>query len=63
MTVTDRDSAEAKYIEAQEIVADQAYLLNIYDQVRTYAISNAIEGVAENPAYPTAVQYYNITVK
>jgi len=63
MTVTDRDSAEAKYIEAQEIVADQAYLLNIYDQVRTYAISNAIEGVTENPAYPTAVQYYNITVK
>jgi len=63
LTVTDRAAAEAKYIEAQHIVADEAYLLNIYDQVRTYAVSNTIEGVYENPAYPTAVQYYNITVK
>ena len=63
MTVTDRDAAEAKYIEAQKIVADQAYLLNIYDEVRSYAISNTIEGVYENPAYPTAIHYYNVTVK
>ena len=27
------------------------------------AISNTIEGVYENPAYPTAIQYYNVTVK
>ena len=63
MTVTDRAAAEAKYVEAQHMVADEAYLMNLYDQVRTYAISNTIEGVYENPAYPTAVQYYNVTVK
>ena len=38
-------------------------LLNIYDEVRTYAISNTIEGVYENPAYPTAVHYYDVTMK
>ena len=63
LTVTDRAAAEAKYVEAQHMVADEAYLMNLYDQVRTYAISNTIEGVYENPAYPTAVQYYNVTVK
>lgn len=63
LTVTDRDAAEAKYVEAQKIVADNAYLLNLYDQLHTFVVSNTIEGVSENPAYPTAISYYNITVK
>jgi len=62
-TVTDRDAAAAKYIEAQKIVADQAYLLNLYDQMHTYVISNDIQGVEENPSYSYAIQYYNVTRK
>ena len=62
-TVTDRSVAEADYVEAQKIVADKAYLLNLYDQMHTYVVSNTIEGVSENPAYSYAIQYYNITRK
>ena len=62
-TVTDRAAAEANYVKAQQIVADNAYLLNLYDQMHTFVINNAIEGVTENPAYSNAIQYYNVTVK
>ena len=62
-TVTDRDAAEANYVEAQKLVADNAYILNLYDQMHTYVISNSIQGVVENPSYSYAIQYYNITTK
>lgn len=62
-TVTDREAAQAGYVEAQKIVADNAYLLNLYDQMHTFVISNAIEGVSENPAYSNTILYYNVTVK
>lgn len=62
-TVTDRAAAEAKYVEAQKIVADNAYLLNLYDQMHTFVISNTIQGVSENPSYSNAIQYYDITTK
>ncbi len=61
LTVTDRAAAEADYIEVQQIVADQAFFLNLYDQVHTYIISNSIEGVAENPAYSYTIDYYQVT--
>ena len=63
LTVTDRAAAEADYVEAQNILADQAYYLNLYDQVHTYIVSNDIEGVAENPAYSYTIDYYQVTRK
>ena len=60
-TVTDREGAEADYIAAQQLVAENAYVLNLYDQVHTFVISNTIEGVNENPAYSQAIPYYNVT--
>ena len=63
LTVTDRAAAEADYIEAQRILADEAYYLNLYDQVRTYVVSNDVEGVSENPAYSYTVDYYKVTAK
>lgn len=62
-TVTDRAAAEADYVEAQKIVADNAYLLNLYDQLHTFVINNGIQGVKENPSYSNAIQYYNVTTK
>ena len=62
-TVTDRDAAEANYVKAQKIVADNAYLLNLYDQMHTFVISNSIQGVEENPSYSNSILYYNITSK
>ena len=63
LTVTDRAAAEADYIEAQNILADQAYYLNLYDQIHTYIVSNDIEGVAENPAYSYTIDYYKVNRK
>ncbi len=62
-TVTDRTAAEADYVKAQQMVAENAYLLNLYDQMHTYVIGNSIEGVSENPSYSNAILYYNITAK
>lgn len=62
-TVTDRAAAEAGYVRAQKLVAENAYLLNLYDQMHTYIVSNAIQGVTENPSYSNAILYYNITAK
>lgn len=62
-TVTDRAAAEADYVKAQQMVAENAYLLNLYDQMHTYVIGNSIEGVSENPSYSNAILYYNITAK
>ena len=62
-TVTDRAAAEAKYVEAQNYVAENAYLLNLFDQVHTWIISNSIEGVHENPSYSYAIPYYEVTQK
>ena len=63
MTATDRDEAEARYIEAQQILADEAYYLNLYDQVHNYVVTNTVDGVAENPAYSYTVDYYQVTSK
>lgn len=63
LTVTDRAAAEAKYVEAQKIVTDNAYLMNLYDQMHTFVINNNVQGVYENPAYSNAIAYYDVTVK
>ena len=63
LTVTDRAAAEADYIAVQDILTDQAYYLNLYDQVHTYIVSNSVEGVAENPAYSYTIDYYQVTSK
>ena len=44
-------------------MADNAYLLNLYDQMHTFVISNSIQGVSENPAYSNSILYYQITEK
>lgn len=62
-TVTDRAAAEADYVQAQKIVADNAYILNLYDQLHTFVINNGIQGVSENPSYSNAILYYNVTAK
>lgn len=62
LAATDREASAAAYIEVQQRLIDGAYIVNMYDQQHTYVISNSItvDGVIENPAYTTAVPYYNI---
>lgn len=59
-TATDRDHAAELYVKVQEKVADEAEIITLYDQTRSYVISNTITGVHENPAYSTVIPYYNV---
>lgn len=61
-TATDRDTAIELYKKAQDRIAEEAYMISLYDQNRVYVYSNSITGVHENPAYSTVVPYYDITV-
>ena len=68
-TVKDADAELKRYRQAAsqakqhlQQLYDEAYLVQMYDEGHTYVISNSItvDGVIENPAYATAVPYYNI---
>jgi peptide/nickel transport system substrate-binding protein len=61
LTATDRAQAEQLYIEVQQEVLEQAYMIFPYDRVVASVVSNSIGGYSRNPAYPTAVQYFDIT--
>ncbi|HWQ58711.1 MAG TPA: ABC transporter substrate-binding protein [Clostridia bacterium] len=60
LTATDRAEAERIYIEVQQEVLDQAYMIFPYDRVEAAVVSKTIEGFDRSPAYPTAVQYFDI---
>lgn len=63
LTATDRDAAEKKYLEMQEEILDECYLIFAYDMIQNYVVSDLISGVYENPAYPTCIYYYDIVKK
>ena len=60
---TDREKAAADYIEIQKDIVENADIMTLYDTINIYATSNNVEGVYENPAYPSAVYYYNVLMK
>ncbi len=60
LTATDRARAEELYIEVQAEVLDQAYMIFPYDRVEAAVVTKTIEGFRRYPAYPTAVQYFDI---
>ena len=57
---THRAEAEQLYKDVQHILADEAYMINIFDDTHTYVVNGNITGVYENPAYSTVVSYYNV---
>lgn len=61
LAVTDRETAGQKYIEVQKRLIDECQYLFLYDTMHIYAVSPSISGIHENPAYATAIPYYNIT--
>ncbi len=61
LTATDRAGAEKLYNEVQEKVVEEAYFILPYDRVEVVGVSKAISGFNRSPAYPTAVQYFEIT--
>lgn len=61
LTATDQEAAEKLYIQMQEEILNQCYMIFAYDAVQYYAVSDTISGVYENPAYQTCIYYYDIT--
>ena len=62
-TSSNRQQAEQDYIDLQKLIYDNADMIPMYDMVDVYVVSNAVQGVYENPAYPTCINYYNVTSK
>lgn len=60
LQATDRDAAEELYVQIQQTAIDESYYVLPYDMARQFIVSNTIDGVYENPAYATVVQYYNV---
>ena len=61
LTAGDQGTAEKLYVQMQQEILDQCYIIFAYDAVQYYAVSNTISGVYENPAYQTCIYYYDIT--
>lgn len=61
LTATNKEAAEKLYIEMQEKILEECYMIFAYDMVQNYVVSNTISGVYENPAYQTCIYYYDIT--
>lgn len=63
VTATDREKAESNYIEVQKQLVENSDFIFPYDKIDTYIISNQVDGVYENPAYASCINYYNVTKK
>ncbi len=60
LTVTDKAAAEKLYIQMQNKILDECYMIFAYDMMQNYVVSDKIQGVYENPAYQTCISYYNV---
>lgn len=60
---TDREKAEEDYIEVQRQLVDNSDIIFAYDKIDMFVISNQVEGVYENPAYASCINYYHVTKK
>ena len=63
LTATDKDAAEELYIQMQEKILEECYMIFAYNTMQHYVINNTISGVYENPAYQTCIYYYDIMTK
>lgn len=63
LTATDKGAAEELYIQMQEKLLDECYMIYAYNAMQYYVVSNTISGVYENPAYQTCIYYYDITTR
>jgi len=58
---SDRAGAERLFIEAQEMLVDNADAVFIYDVANTHVLRSDIKGYADNPAYPHVVFFYKLS--
>jgi len=58
---SDREKAAEMFIEAQEILVDDAVSLFFYDVANTHLARSDIKGFVDNPAYPHVVFVYQLS--
>ena len=58
---SDREKASSLFIEAQEILVDDAAAIFFYDLANTHVARTDINGFVDNPAYPHVVFVYNLS--
>jgi peptide/nickel transport system substrate-binding protein len=58
---TDREQASDMFIEAQQILIDDAAAIFIYDIANTHVARADIKGYVDNPAYPHVVFAYQLS--
>jgi len=58
---SDREQAEQMFIDAQEILIDDAASLFFYDVANSHLARADIKGFVDNPAYPHVVFVYKLT--
>lgn len=57
---SDREKATAMFIQAQEILVDDAVTLFFYDLANTHVARSDVKGFVDNPAYPHVVFAYDL---
>jgi peptide/nickel transport system substrate-binding protein len=58
---SDREQASNLFIEAQEILVEDAAAIFFYDMANTHVARTDINGFVDNPAYPHVVFVYNLS--
>ena len=58
---SDREQATAMFIEAQEILVNDAVSVFFYDVANTHLARTNIQGFADNPAYPHVTFVYDLS--
>ena len=58
---TDREEATAMFIEAQEILINDAVSIFFYDMRNTHLARADVKGYVDNPAYPHVVFVYDLS--
>jgi len=61
LAATDRAESERLFIEAQEILIDDAAAAFLYDRANNAELRSDIKGFVDNPAYPHIIFVYQLT--
>jgi peptide/nickel transport system substrate-binding protein len=61
LAATDRAESERLFIEAQEILIEEAVAMFFYDLPNDHEIRSDIKGYVDNPAYPHVIFVYKLT--
>jgi len=63
LTATDFETAEQMFVDAQEILLEDAASLFIYDRQDVWVTVKDLQGFKFNPAYPTVVFFHDLSME